>query len=420
MKRRQFLRALIGTSWAASALFLGNPFWPRFRVAQAATGKTLVVVFQRGGCDGLNTVVPYAEDEYYRLRPSIAIAPPSATDPESAIDLDGFFGLHPALAAFEAIYQCGDLAILPTVHYPNAARSHFDSARFIESAAISKERDGWLNRHLASQPADASLRAVGVGTTLPHALRGSATVSVFGNLNDFNLGVSGDTEPALLVDLAQVYNQTPDTARSYRERVHHSGQIMLKDRNILRNLDVTGQTPANGAEYPDSRLGRQMMQTALLIKQGVGLEVAALSMGGWDTHSDQGSGNADGHQSRLFDNFARSIAAFDTDLGERMNDVLVLTITEFGRTAKENASLGTDHGNASTWFAIGRGVTGGIYLRDGWPGLTEEQLYRTRYLRHTIDYRDVFGEVLTRHLSNFQLDRLLPGHPYTPIGFLLG
>lgn len=380
-----------------------------------------MVVFQRGGCDGLNTVVPYGDDTYYNLRPSIAIAPPNAGNPEAAIPLQDdthadFFGLHPALAAFDPIYKAGDLAVLPTVHYPDASRSHFDSQAFIESADTAKSLDGWLNRHLSTSSTTADLRAVGFGGTLPHALKGPEIVSSFNNLTHFNLGLPSAESDALLQRLTPIYGQTPNLNVPYQESLHHFGRVLVHDLDVISQVTSTPYVPANGAVYPSSTFGKQLQQTAQLIKSGVGLEIATLSMGGWDTHGNQGGGNAHGSQARRLADFANSIAAFYNDLGGQMQDVMVLTMTEFGRTAKENGSKGTDHGNASTWFVMGRSVSGGIYGE--WPGLHEEQLYRGRYLSHTVDYRDILGEILTGHLGNEALDFLLPMHDYQPVGFL--
>lgn len=421
MNRRGFLTSFVGASCAACALAFDNPLRPRFQTAEAATGKTLVVVFQRGGCDGLNAVVPYGDDAYYNLRPTIAIAPPNPNNPEAAIPLaDGthtdFFGLHPALAAFDPIYKAGDLAVMPAVHYPEASRSHFDSQAFIESADTLKSIDGWLNRHLSTLPITADLRAVGFGSTLPHALKGPEVVSAFNNLAHFNLSLPEAESDALLQRLTPIYDQMPNLHVPYQESLYDFGRVLVHDLDVVSQVTATPYEPANGAVYPSSSFGAQLQQTAQLIKSGVGLEIAALSIGGWDTHGNQGGGNANGTQARRFADFANGLAAFYQDLGGQMRDVMVLTMTEFGQTAKENGSKGTDHGNASAWFAMGKSLTGGIY--GAWPGLREAQLYRGRYLSHTIDYRDVLGEILTGHLGNGFLDYLLPAHAYQPVGFL--
>lgn len=415
MQRRDMLRSLLGACCAAGTLMLDHPWRPRFRIARAATGKTLVVLFQRGGCDGLNMVVPYGDDEYYRLRPTLAIVPPNAGNPASAVPVNGFFGLHPGLTALAPIYQAGNLAILPTVHYPNGSRSHFDGQAFLESGGTTRFPDGWLNRYLTTSPVSATLRAVGFGNTLWHSLRGAEVVSAFMTL-DQSFGLPAGEEAALSQRLAQMYSQPPDLSRAYREDTQDFGQALLRDISTVRDLQPQQYLPANGAVYPDTLLGLQLRQTAQLIRSGVGLEVAALSMPRWDTHRSQGAGNIDGTHFQLFQEFAGALAAFSTDLGALMNHVIVLTMTEFGRTAAENGSGGTDHGNGCTWLAMGNAVRGGVY--GAWPGLSPEQLYMGRYLQHTIDYRNVLGEVLSRHLSASALHVILPGHTYQPVGFL--
>ncbi len=418
MKRRDFLRHLTGSCLAAGMFTLCGPFGLRMRLAHAANGKTLVVVFQRGGCDGLNSVVPYGDDSYYPLRPRIAIASPNAANPSSAVNLDGFFGLHPSLAALQSIYMAGDLAILPTVQYDNATRSHFDGQLFIESGAPSIGLDGWLNRHLITTPQQAPLRAVGLGASVPDALRDTANVSTFNNLSDLRLDDDAYEEQLLKARLESIYAQA-ETEEAYRSEVMRAGRIMLDELGLIDPGAMNGYQPANGAMYPESAFGRQLMQVAYLIKNGLGLEIAALNIGGWDTHVRQGGGEANGTQAIRLKDFSDGIAAFYTDLGAWMNDVVLLTMTEFGRTAAENAGAGTDHGNAATWYAVGKSVQGGIHMgAAGWPGLAETQLLNGRYLRHTVDYRDVFAEVLSKHLGNNNLATLLPGHVYKPIGFL--
>ncbi len=412
MKRREFLRYLASVSATTAAATLTNPFRPRLGFSQTSTGKTLVVVFQRGGCDGVNTVIPYGDPEYPRLRPGIAIAPPSA-DPNSAIDLDGFFGLHPSLQPLRTPWDDGNLAVLPAVHYPNATRSHFDGQQNIESAADATDLDGWLNRHLVTLPQPASLRAVGFESSLPHALRGSAIVSSFRDIGRFNLGLSAADEVDLLTELNRVYSQQPDSAKAYRDLTTGFGRVLVNDLSVLSGIDTDSYVAENGATYPSSTFGRQMRQVAQLIKEGLGLEIAALSIGGWDTHSAQGG--IQGRQASRHADFSAGLTALYTDLGPaRRDDVLTVTMTEFGRTAQENASGGTDHGHAGAWFLIGGAANGGIY--GAWPGLETDNMVRGRYLDHSIDFRDVMAEVIANHLGNNDLSSVIPGHTPTPLG----
>jgi uncharacterized protein (DUF1501 family) len=408
MKRRQFIRNLMTLPIATGSFLYANPF-SFINSAQAATsaasGKTLVVIFQRGGCDGLNTVVPYGDDNYYNLRSSIAI--PAS----SALDLDGFFGLHPSLSPLHQLYQNGVVGVMPAVHYENASRSHFDSQDYIESAMTGGAMDGWLNRHLSSQAQDGIIRAASVGNELSHSLRGSTSVMTFNDLSSFNLD---NLNQHFISNLQDIYGQEISSQDKNRLLIHQDGQLMLQ--NMQRIIDITSNdySPENNALYPSSTYGRQLQQISQLIKSNVGLEAATINIGGWDTHSNQGG--VVGSQASRHADFASGINALYYDLGQRMDDVIILTMTEFGRTAKQNASAGTDHGNASSWFAIGNSVQGGIY--GDWPGLQLDQLYRERYLAHNIEYTDIFAEILINHLQNTNLNDVIPGHNYQAIGLL--
>ena len=424
MKRRAFLRGMLGMGIAGGGLLLRGPLsLSTAHALQPGATPTLVVLFQRGGCDGLNAVVPFGDPDYYGLRPTIGIAEPDPGDPEAALPLDDplgrypdFFGLHPALAPLHSIYGAGDLAVLPAVQYPASSHSHFDSQNFIESGAPLKGLDGWLNRHLASLPDRAPLQAVHFGSSLSQALRGAIPVQSFSSIDAFNLGLPGDEEQALGDTVLPVYQATPSPATAYEQLVHQYGQTLFDNLGVVRNIDTAGYRPANGAAYPSGSYGRRLRETAQLIKEGVGLRAVTIDIGGWDTHSDQGGGHADGRQARRFREFSTGIEALYTDLGDQMENVVILTMTEFGRTAKENGSRGTDHGDAASWFVIHRGLQGGIY--GDWPGLADDQLTRGRYLRFTVDYRDIFGELLTAHMGNSheELATLLPGHDYRPLG----
>jgi uncharacterized protein (DUF1501 family) len=423
IKRRDFLRMLATAGASTAAFAFTNPLRPRMAFAQVTGGKTLLVVFQRGGCDGVNTVIPFGDPSYYTLRPTIAVPPPNASNPAAALALNGFgapnnfFGLHPGLAPLMRLWNDGRLAVLPATHYPNGSQSHFDGQENLESGANHAELDGWLNRHLVSLPRPAALRAVGFGDELPHALRGPLTVSAFNDIASFGLGMPGDQEQALLTDLNRVYSQAADDGKAYRSLVLGHGRAVVNDLAVLSDINTATYVPANGAAYPNSTFGRQMRQIAQLIKEDVGLEVASLSIGGWDTHSNQGAGEANGQQARRHQDFAAGIAALYVDLGPRIADVTIVTMTEFGRTSAENGSLGTDHGHASAWFVAGGDVRGGIY--GTWPGLGANNLLRGRYLNHSVDFRNVMGDLVANHLGNpASIANVLPGHSYTPVGLI--
>jgi uncharacterized protein (DUF1501 family) len=410
MNRRNFLKTVTTSSFAGMTALSGNPFSAKVKLAHAAAGKTLVVLFQRGGCDGLNTVIPYGDANYYNLRPTIAVAPPSANDNTSAIDLDGFFGLHPALAPLKPFYDAGQLAVMPTVHYPDASRSHFDSQQFIESAHRSRDIDGWLNRYLFVTPGEGEIRAISFGSELAQALRGPVTVSSTSGLSSFNLGVAEAESDTLLTNLSSAYDALSADGRAYRQLVQRFGSRMIDDMSALRDIDVSNYQPENGAEYASDSTSSQLRQIAQLIKSGVGLEAVTIGIGGWDTHSNQGGGESSGRHYQSHTRFANAISAFVTDMGSQMDDVILLTCTEFGRTAHENGSFGTDHGYASSWFAIGGGIQGGIY--GDWPGLEIDQLRSGRFLEMTVDYRDIFGDILNFHMNSNNIDLVLPEHQY--------
>lgn len=423
MKRRDFLQLLVSASATTAAAALANPLRPRFAFAQTGSGKTLVVIFQRGGNDGLNTVVPFGDGNYYALRPRIAVPPPNPNDPTAALALNGFgapnnfFGLHPGLAPLLPIWNAGQLAVVPATQYPNATQSHFDGQATIESGTDSPTLDGWLNRHLITLPRPAALRAAAFDSALPHALRGAAVVSAFNDLASFTTGLPADQDQALLTDFSRIVSQSPDTSKAYRALVNETGRAMVNDLTVLSGIDPTSYSPANGAVYPNSTYGQQLRQVAQLIKSGLGLEVAALSIGGWDTHNNQGGGESTGQQARRHQDFAAGIAALWTDLGPAaMVNVTILTMTEFGRTAAENGSSGTDHGHAASWFVAGGRVHGGIY--GSWPGLAAQSLVHGRYLDHSVDFRNVMGDVLVHHLGNPDVADVLPGFSYQPVGVI--
>ncbi len=411
MKRREFCRTMLGAIGACSYALL-NPMRPLYAFSPETACKTLLVLFQRGGCDGLNTVVPFGDGAYFDLRPTIGIAAPNGNS-DSAINLGGFFGLHPALSSFMPIFNNGDLAVLPATHYPNASRSHFDSQHFIESSASIADRankdelDGWLNRHMATLNRDGQLRAISFGNSLAQSLRGDVDVSTFNNLSNFNLGLDENIGDSLISRLIRVYDQTPLPDTSNRRATTKAGEVALNNLDVINTINGEAYIPANGAVYPSNGYGNQLRQAAQLIKSNVGLEVCTISHGGYDTHGNQGGANGN-HANRLRD-FSNGIAAIYQDLGPRMSDVMILTMTEFGRTARENGSAGTDHGNASSWFLVGGGsnINSGIY--GDWPGLDSNQLYNGRYLNMAVDYRNVIGEILTNFIGNPELGVVFTG-----------
>jgi uncharacterized protein (DUF1501 family) len=376
----------------------------------APNKKKLVVLFQRGAMDGLNVVVPFAEPNYYALRPTIAIPQPASGSQEAAIDLDGFFGLHPSLQPLEQLFHGGQLAIVQAVGSPDPTRSHFDAQDFMESGTPGARAtdDGWLNRSLQEMPEQnaSAFRAVAFGPYLPLTLRGKASAISISDLKDFKvLGNPQVTEGGF----ETMYAQTVDQA------LHGVGQETFEAVDSLRKLDPEHYQPENGAEYPKSKFGKSLQEIAELSKADLGMEVAFLDSGGWDHHVNEGG--VQGQLANLLRDLSQGIAAFHQDLGDRMEDVVFVSMSEFGRTAHENGNRGTDHGHANCMFVMGGGVKGGkVYTR--WPGMSQEQLYQGRDLAVTTDFRSVLGEIVTKHLGNRDLSAVFPGFGNDPRKFL--
>ncbi len=374
----------------------------------APKGKTLVCLFQRGAADGLNVVVPHGESAYYDMRPTIAIARPG--QPAGAIDLDGFFGLHPSLASLKPLWDQKLLAPIHAVGSPSTSRSHFDAQDFMETGTpdVKGTPDGWLNRLLAVQGTCEQcavtpdpFRAVAMTPQTPRIMEGPSETIAMNSLGEFSVRATGTD-----VQRLEALYRTGSA-----DLVHGAGQEMFDAVKMLHAANPQQYAPRNGAVYPKSQFGQRMMQIAQLIKANVGLEVAFADVGGWDTHVNQGAGT--GQLAARLDDFAKSLAAFTQDMGDGMNDVLVLTMSEFGRTAHENGNRGTDHGHATAFFVLGGGVKGGkVYGK--WPGLAPEQLNEGRDLKLTTDFRTVFSEVAVKHLGATRVDKIFPGFSSTP------
>ena len=409
MDRRFFLRSG-GIALASISASLAMPsFLQRAVLAQAGavTGsrrKTLVAIFQRGAVDGLNMVIPYAERTYYDLRPTIAIPKPTFGNPDSAIDLDGFFGLHPSLSSLKSQWDTKRLAIVHAAGSPANTRSHFDAQDYMESGTpnIKSTRDGWLNRLLQSnaQKERSLFRAVSVTQMMPRVLQGRAPALAISNLANFSVR-AGQASARVQGGFEEIYEQVTN------DHFGGTAKETFEAINYLKKVNPAQYRPENGAAYPRSRFGNSLLQIAQLIKAGVGLEIAFTDMGGWDTHVNQGGSR--GQLSNLLQQFGAGISALATDLGNRMDDVVILTMSEFGRTVRENGNRGTDHGHANAMLVVGNSVRGGkVY--GPWPGLKSDQLFEGRDLALTTDFRAVFAEVAHRHLGNKNLASVFPGY----------
>ena len=373
------------------------------RAAMAADAaqphRRLVVIFQRGAADGLNIVVPHGEAEYYTMRPTIAI-------PQGdVIDLDGFFGLHPAMSALKPLWDARELAIVHAAGSPDPTRSHFDAQDFMESGTpgLKSTEDGWLNRALVATgdpQRDAAFRAVALGTALPRMLSGQAPALAVGNVNDFGVAPRNPQAQPLANTFESMYAASVDAV------LHGTAQETFDAVKMLKAADPAKYRPAAGVVYPKGRFGDALKQTAQLVKANLGVQVAFTDIGGWDHHVNEGA--SEGQLGRLLKEFSGSLAAFWQDLGALAAETVVVTMSEFGRTARENGTRGTDHGHANVMFVMGGTVRGGkVYGR--WPGLANEQLYEQRDLALTTDFRQIMAEAVARQLGNPRPERVFPG-----------
>ena len=398
--RRVLLRS---GACALAALTVPPRFLARVAGAAEARGKVLVAVFQRGAVDGLSMVVPHGDAGYYAGRPSIALARPRRGDATTALDLDGFFALHPALAPLLPLWESRTLAIVPACGSPDTTRSHFDAQDYMESGTpgVKSTPDGWLGRAAGTLPAErpSPLRSVAIGAQLPRVLRGDARALALRSLDRFE--VRATTQPAMTSKgFESLYQE------GVRDLLHGTGRETFEAVKMLKSAGAAQLAPANGAVYPRGRLGDSLRQIAQLIRADVGLQIAFTDMEGWDTHVAQGA--EQGQLANRLRDFGAALAAFTRDLGDRLADVVVLTMSEFGRTVAENGNRGTDHGHATTMFVVGGGVRGGRF-HGRWPGLAPEQLFESRDVAVTTDFRALFHEVATRHLAVPATTALFPG-----------
>jgi uncharacterized protein (DUF1501 family) len=429
LTRRVFLR---GSAIAMAGVGMAPRWLARAATAAGARRKILVAIFQRGACDGLNVVVPFAEKRYYELRPTIGIPAPGSgsgtgvtqvlsagrvaapavvlgPNGQSAIDLDGRFGLNPALQPLKALWDKEQLAIVEATGSPDPSRSHFDAQDYMESGTPGKSSgDGWLNRALTPSAAGhaavpSPMRAIAMGAQLPRTLRGEQSAIAVNDAKQFQLGNSD--EAAILESM---YSTTADA------KLGRTGKDAFAALKTIQSLNQQPYNPSNGAQYAQGgELGRSLQQIARLIKADVGVEAAFAEVGGWDHH-----GNENPQLLNLLRQFGSALAAFHADMGDRMEDIVLVTMSEFGRTAQENGNSGTDHGHGDVMFVLGGPVRGGkVYGQ--WPGLEKEQLYEGRDLAVTTDFRTVLGELVNGHLGQQNLAQVFPGFQMgEPLGLL--
>ena len=409
MTRRVFLK---NGSLALVSLGFAPAFVARAAEAAQARQKVLVAIFQRGAVDGLNMIVPFGEKAYYSARPSIAIPKPNERD--GAIDLDGFFGLHPRMAPLEPYFKRGELAIVHACGSHDETRSHFDAQDYMESGTpgVKSTHDGWLNRYLHAKEHDnaSPFRAVALAPSLPRTLQGSAPALAIGQLGQFGVR-AGMASDMMASSFEAQYAQAADSL------LRPTGKEAFDAVKMIKDVNPVGYQPSNSAQYPASAYGDALKQIAQIIKGNLGLEVAFAETGQWDHHTNEGS--TQGQIANRLNDLASGLAAFAQDLGDRMADVVLITMSEFGRTVKENGNRGTDHGHGNAMLILGGGIKGGkVYGK--WPGLEREQLWQARDLAITTDFRDVFAEAVTSHLGAKDVSKIFPGYAYKgPVGFLV-
>ena len=407
--RRVFLR---NGGLALVSLGFAPGFVTRAAAAAGERQKILITIFQRGAVDGLNMVVPFGERSYYAARPTIAIAQPGGARAGAALDLDGFFGLHPRMAPLLPLWQQRSLAIVHACGSPDPTRSHFDAQDYMESGTPGRKstEDGWLNRYLKTKTREAAtpFRAVAMTSQMPRALQGTSPALAMTRIDQFGVRGGAATQASFEAEYAAASDRV----------LKRTGGEAFDAMRLLDTADPARYQPANGALYPRSAYGDALKQIAQLVKADVGLEVAFAESGQWDHHANEGG--ATGQLANRLDDFARGLAALSIDLGSRMQDVVILTMSEFGRAVGENGNRGTDHGHGNAMFAIGGPVKGGkVYGR--WPGLDVAQRHEGRDLAVTTDFRHVFGETVTRHLGVRDARPIFPGFTIDPrqfVGFL--
>src|SRR3989442_1176592 len=411
ISRRIFVRSggLALVSLGLDPLFLARAVFAAGRPAGRPSDRpTLVCLFQPGAVDGLNMIVPQGEPAYYQERPRIAIP---ATD---VVDLDGHFGLHPSLAPLKALWDNNSLAAVHAIGSPDATRSHFDAQDYMESGTpgVKATPDGWLNRYCQHdrEHQDTPFRAVAFGPQLPRMLAGSAPSLALDDLQAFGLRVPQEAARDRLTRAFEALYEGSATGL-----LASSSQEGFDAIQMLKQANPSQYQPAGGADYPRGRLGRSLLQIAQLIKANVGVQIAFADVTGWDTHVNQGA--SEGQLAARLKELGDGLAAFAQDLGEKMRDVVVLTMSEFGRTIRENGNSGTDHGHATAMLVLGGSVNGGKVL-GAWPGLDPEKRFEGRDVAVTTDFRDLFGEILAHHLGAADLAPVFPGFAVDPTRFL--
>ena len=412
--RREFVKASLAT--AAGYSILPHNIYAEAAKNLAAT-KTLVVLFLRGGMDGLNLIVPYTDEYYYELRKGIAIPKPGTEN--GGIDIDGTFALHPSAESLKRFFSSGELTAVQGVGYSGHTRSHFEEQDVWETGMTENRlsSDGWLNRHLATSSGDGHIRAISVGSSLPRILRGKVGTYAIRSLSDITLPGSKKEVNQHLKSLKNAYHKTENTqVTDAQELITQVGQRTIESMKILSDIGAKEYKPV--APYPTTTLGKQLKTAARLIKANIGLEIVEIDYGGWDTHQSQG-GVTGGFANKVKE-LADAMAAFQADMKKHQDKVMLMAMSEFGRTAAQNGTGGTDHGWANCMLLMGGAVKRQKTkpISGTWPGLAPNQLNDKRDVMNTTDFRDILGEIVTKHLDNKQPNLVIPSHDFKPLGLI--
>ena len=376
----------------------------------APSGDLLVCVFLRGGMDGLNAVIPHFESEYYDSRANLSIAEPRSASDATSVELDDRFSLHPSLRPLLDPFQAGELAIVHACGSPDPTHSHFDAMDYMERGTPCEKQiaSGWIARHLLTAPweNDSPFRAIGMGVGLQASLRGPVPAAALRSVAEFHLPGNPQGVAVLQQALSSLY-ELPMEDQSLFQGLSSQAATTFEAINLLEGLDPDGYQPTAGAQYPEDEFGQGLAQIALLAKAELGLEIACIDIGGWDTHVQQGAD--EGRMPQLMASLASGMAAFHLDMRAKMNDVTVVTMSEFGRRLAENGGGGTDHGHGGVMFVMGGGILGGKVYGE-WPGLAPDNLYGPGDLAITTDFREVLAEIVQKRLGNDRIEEIFPGY----------
>ncbi len=356
----------------------------------------LIFIFQRGAADGLNLVVPYGDEDYYRNRPTLALGKPNS-GAGSVIDLDGFFGLNPDMAALLPIFEAGNLAFIHACGSQDGNHSHFSTQAFVDRGTVDEDyASGWLARYVNAigNPTGNPFQSIAMSLATSPSLRGAESTVALNSIADFNLFAPDGEVESIKNQLSAMY--------AGNNAIDEVAQASFLAIDAISGLNSDDFPVENDAQYPSSAFANKLKDLAILLKSNLGVEVASVDIGGWDSHDSQAT-----MLSGLAQDYANSLAAFYTDMGTAMDNITIVTLTEFGRRVAENGSGGTDHGTGNVAFVMGKAVNGGVVYRD-WPGLATNQLVGPGDLAATTDFRTVLAEIFAKRMNFDDFATLFP------------